>query len=450
MHRQGIYRYLCATTFVLGLCSTMSTVHAEDLLFHYRSAVENDPKLRGSQANRDAVRERLAQARAGFFPSVSASAGRNRNDEEVITDSTITSRPIGEARYSSSEYRLNLSQPIYNPALTAGWRVADADVKRANAEYAAAQQELMVRVAQAYLDVLLAEETLSLARAEKETLTRQIDSAQARLKAGVASITEVHDTRARFQIVFAQEIEAQNALDDKRQALREITGQIPARLARLGKEMPLVSPEPPDMQRWIDTAAHQNLSLQAAIAAAESARENVGQNRAGHYPTLSLIGRHTRIDADASIPGPGIRSDESVLGLQLNVPIFQGGFVNAKVDEAAYRYEAARHDLEARRRAVERGTRAAFLGVASASAKIEALEQTVNAANASLTAKTQGYAAGVYTAVDVLDATRDLFRSQRDYAEARHNYILNLLQLKLAAGTLSDADLASINSWLTP
>jgi len=419
-------------------------------MFHYRHALAADPKLQGSQANRDAVREKRNQARAEFFPNVKASAIRNRNDEETITDSTITSRPTGQARYSSSEYRLDLSQPIYNPAITAGWRLAGADTRRAEAEYAAARQELMVRVALAYFDALLAEETLLLVRAEKDTLSRQMESAQARLKAGAAAITEVHDTRARLQNVLAQEIETQNAVDDKREALREITGQTPERLAKLGVEMPLVLPEPPDMQRWIETAAKQNLSLQAAAAAAESAREGINQSRAGHSPTLSVVGRRSRTDADASIPGPGIRADESVLGLQLNVPIFQGGSVSARVDEAGYRYEAAQQDLEARRRAVERGTRAAFQAVSSASAKIEALQQTVSAANESLTAKTQGYSAGVYTAIDVLDATRDLFRTRRDYVEARHRYILSLLQLKFAAGTLDDTDLAAINTWLKP
>jgi outer membrane protein len=438
---------LSVTTLCVGL-ALASPSFAEDLVFHYQRALESDPKFQGARANRDAVSERRAQAQAGFFPTIGATASRNRHDEEVITDSTITSRPTGQARYSSSEYRLNLSQPVYNATLLSGWRAADADLQRAEAEYAASRQELMLRVAQAYFDVLLAQETLSLVRAEKDTLARQLDSAQVRLNAGAGSITDVHDTRARFQTVLAQEIEIQNQLDDKREALRELSGEAPGSLANLHKEMPLISPEPADMKRWTETAANQNLVLQAAKAAEESARQAIAQNRAGHYPTLNLVGSRTRTDADASIPGPGVRSDESILGLQLNVPIFQGGLVNAKVNEATYRYEAARQEVEAKRRAVERGTRAAFQGVTGARAKIEALEQTVAAAGASLTAKSEGYRAGVYTTVDVLDATRDLYRAQRDYAEARHNYVLSLLQLKLAAGTLNDDDLSAIINWL--
>lgn len=453
MHPHLNIRKAKALVIALGACASLVVTIpacAEDLLFHYQRALESDPKLKGGQANRDAVRSRLSQARAGFLPTVSATAARNRHDEEVTTDSTITSRPTGEARYSSSEYRLNVSQPIYNPALSAGYRMADADLERAEAEYAASRQELMLRVAQAYFDVLLFQETLSLARAEKDSLARQLESAQARLKAGVASITDVHDTRARFQTVSAQEIEVLNQLDDKREALREITGVTPSDLANLKKEMPLVSPEPLDIQRWTQTAVDQNLSLKAAKAAEESARQNIAQSRAGHHPTLSLVGNRSRNDADGSIPGPGVRSDETVVGLQLNIPIFQGGLVSARVDEAAYRYEAAHHDVEVRRRAVERGTRSSFQGVTGTRAKIEALQQTVDAATASVSAKTEGYTAGVYTTVNVLDATRDLYRAQRDLIEARHHYVLNLLQLKFAAGTLGDEDLVAINEWVRP
>lgn len=306
----------------------------------------------------------------------------------------------------------------------------------------------MVRVAQAYFDVLLAQEALALIRAEKETLTRQFESADARLKAGLAPVTELNDTRARFQLVVAQEIEAQNQLDDKREALREISGESAGGLARLGANMSLASPEPADINKWTASALAQNLSIQAAKAAVESARASAAQNRAGHYPTLDIIGSHGRTDADGSISGPGIRTDNTVVGLQLNVPLYQGGLVDAKTREATYRYEASLHELEARRRAVERTTRAAFQGVVGVSEKIKALQQTVESAAASLAAKTEGYKAGLYTTVNVLDATRDLYRAQRDIAEARHNYALNLLQLKLAAGTLSDDDLVAINEWL--
>lgn len=445
-------RFRFALLLVVGIGpGWMSTpVHAEDLLFHYKLALDRDPKLRGAEANRDAVRERLSQARAGFFPTVTTSAARNRNDEKVITDNAIATQPAGTASYSSSDYRLNLTQPVFNAALMGAWRVADADLARAEAEYGAAKQDLVVRVAQAYFDVLLAEETLALTHSEKDALAHQLESAQGRLEAGLASITEVDDTHARFQTVAAQEIETQNQVDDERQALREISGEAPGDLARLGEAMPLALPEPPDLKRWTDSALAQNLTLQAAAAAAASAREAVNQNRAGHYPTVDIVGNRTRTDADASIPGPGVRNDRTVVGLQLTLPLFQGGLVNAKTQEAAYRYEAAQQDFEARRRAVERAARAAFQGVAGTKAKIEALEQTVVSATSSLSAKIEGHRAGLYTAVDVLDATRDLYRARRDLAEARHHYALNLLQLKLAAGTLNDDDLVAINGWLRP
>jgi outer membrane protein len=433
---------------ILALVGPLPSFGAEDLVFHYRHALTADPRLRAVEANKFAAQERKSQATAGFFPTISATAGRNRNDESVLTDASIFSQPAGQAHYSSSEYRLTLSQPVVNAALIAGVQVADAESRRAEAEYTASRQEVAVRTAQAYFDVLLAQESVVLARAERTALAQQRESVEARQRARAATIIDLNDVLARFQIAVAQEIEAANQLADKREALQEISGQAVGELATLGQQIPLLRPEPDDSARWVEAAVGQNPQLLAARAAVESARENVTLNRAGHLPTVSFVGNRIRSDADASIAGPGVRSDSLVYGLQLNVPLSQGGLVNARIDEAAYRHEAALQDLEARRRAVVRATRAAFQGTRGAIAKIEALEKSVIAAGTNRAAKTEGYSAGLYTTLDVLDATRDLFRAKRDYAEARHAYVVNLLQLKLSAGALEESDLIEVNRWL--
>jgi outer membrane protein len=382
------------------------------------------------------------------MPSLNARASRDRNTYETVTDSFIISRPSAQFEYSSSEYSLSLSQPVYNAAVFSGLTQAKTQVRRAEAEYAAAAQDLILRVAQAYLEMLLAQDSLEFTRAEKTSIQRQQESAEARLKVGLATITDVHDAKARYETAAAQEIEAENSLQDKREALRELTGRLPESPAHIGVYMPLITPEPADINQWAEKSLAQNYSLLAKREAADAAREEIRRQRAGHYPTLDLVGTRTRNDADGSITGPGIRIDNTVVGLQLNVPLFQGGLVGSRTEEAAHRYDAAQQEFEATRRATERVARAAYLGVAGGTAKVMALAQAVVASESALNAKTEGFTAGINTNIDVLDASRDLYRAKRDLSSARYDYLLNMLRLKQAAGMLSENDLAQINGWL--
>ncbi len=439
---------LCLSALIAGLFFLMPEAQAEDLLAVYQLARENDPKFRAAQSVYLAERERLPQARASLMPTLNARASRDRNNNETITDSFIISRPSSQFDYSSSEYSLSLSQPVYNAAIFSGFSQAKAAVRRAEAEYAAAGQDLILRVAQAYLEMLLAQDSLEFTRAEKISIQRQWESAEARLKVGLATITDVHDAKARFEIAAAQEIEAENGLQDKRQALRELTGRLPESPARVGANMPLITPEPADINQWVEKSLAQNYSLLAKREAADGAREEIRRQRAGHYPKLDLVGTRTHNDADGSVTGPGIRTDNTMVGLQLNVPLFQGGLVSSRTEEAAHRYDAAQQEFEATRRTTERTVRASYLGVAGGAAKVTALTQAVVAGESALNAKTEGFAAGVNTNIDVLDASRDLYRAKRDLSSARHDYLLNLLRLKQTAGILSESDLAQINGWL--
>jgi outer membrane protein len=212
--------------------------------------------------------------------------------------------------------------------------------------------------------------------------------------------------------------------------------------------MPLIAPDPSDINQWTEKSLIQNFSLLAKRAAAESSNEEIKRQRAGHYPTLDLVGTRTRNDDDGSITGPGIRVDSTILGLQLNVPLFQGGIVSSRTEEAVHRRDAAQQEFEAVRRATEREARASYLGVVGGAAKVTALSQAVMAGESALEAKIQGFAAGVNTNLDVLDATRDLYRAKRDLSSARYDYLLNILRLKQAAGTLGESDVVQMNGWL--
>lgn len=442
------HSFLARLVVTAGALILAFSARAEDLLSVYKLARDNDPKFQAAQSVYLAEREKLPQARAGLMPTLSARAERNRNNYETTTDSFVISRPSTQVEYSGSEYSLRLSQPVFNAAVIAGYSQAKAEVRRAETEYAAASQDLILRVSQAYLEVLLAEDTLEFTRSAKASIQRQLESAEARLKAGLATITDVHDARARFEVATSEETEAENALQDKREALRELTGRPPGLLARVGGNMPLITPEPADIHQWIEKSLAQNYTLLAKRAAAESSGEEIKRQRAGHYPTLDLVGTQTRNDDDKSFTGPGIRTDSTVVGLQLNVPLFQGGLVSSRTEEAVHRHNAAEQDFEATRRATERQARASYLGVTGGATKVTALTQAVLASESALEAKTQGFAAGINTNLDVLDATRDLYRAKRDLASARYDYLLNLLRLKQAAGTLSESDVSQINGWL--
>src|SRR3989344_1893149 len=254
---------LCISALAAGLLFLAPVARAEDLLTVYSLAHESDPKFRAAQSVYLAKREKLPQARAGLMPTLNARASRDRNKNETVTDSFIIGRPSAGFEYSSSEYSLSLSQPVYNAAVFSGFSQAKAEVRRAEAEYAAAQQDLILRVARAYLELLLAQDSLEFTRAEKTSIQRQRESAEARLKVGLATITDVHDAKARFEIAAAQEIEAENGLQDKREALRELTGRLPESPARVGVNMPLITPEPADINQWVEKSLTQNYSLLA-------------------------------------------------------------------------------------------------------------------------------------------------------------------------------------------
>lgn len=450
---RGSCRHLVRRQTTIWLCSLAlflpTVTSADDLMALYRAGVDNDPRYRAAEANYHAAEQRTPQARAGLLPRAQTSAARNRNDNETLSDRPSLFQATGQATYYSNEYSLSLTQPLYNGPALAGLRQAKAETRQAEAEYTAARQDLMLRVSEAYFQALLAQDAYTLATVEKETLSRNFEAVQAKQRVGVSGITELEDARARLQIAVAQEIQAANKLADRRQALREIIGRLPNELAT-ATEIPLLNPDPPDIERWVDTALRQNLNILAATEAAEAAREEIGRNRAGHYPTLDLVGSRNRNEADSSIAGPGLRTDNRTIGVQFNLPLFQGGLVTARTEEAAHRYTAAQQELESRRRNAERSTRSAYQDIQGSGAQVAALKQAVASSEIALAAKTEGYRAGLYHIIDVLDAARDLFRTKRDYAEARYAYLYAFLRLKQAVGTLAEDDLHIISGWLKP
>ncbi|MBI5460829.1 MAG: TolC family outer membrane protein [Gammaproteobacteria bacterium] len=422
------------------------TAHAESLYAVYQRAQEYDPALRAAAAARDATLETKPQSRAGVLPTLGLGGDVSRNSYDDRAAAAGTSNPT----YSTNQtYSLNLTQPLFRWDRWVALGQADNLVAQAQAEYTAAEQELMVRVAERYFAVLAADDALRLARAEKESIGRQLEQAQQRFEVGLSAITDVQEAQARYDTTLATEIRAQDLLESTREQMREITGQPADQLDVVrDSDFKLVSPEPQDQQTWVDTALKQNPGLAAARAGSEAARQQIQIARAGHYPTVDANASYSYLDSNLS----GIRTlerNDGAVGVQLNVPLYQGGYVNSKAREARYRFDEARERLDASQRATERQTRDAYRGVISGMSEVRAATQARTSSTTALEAAQTGYEVGTRTIVDVLDAQRALSLAELNLSQARYTYLLNTLRIKQAAGTLAPTDLEALSKdWL--
>ena len=440
----------------MGLVSilTSSLVFATGLHEVYKLGKLNDPVYLAAKANFSADEEILSQAIAILLPTISASGNINRHQDKTTLDVGEATETTRDSNYSSSYYELTLTQTIFNAASFAAFSEAKVTVRKATAELAAAEQSLIKRAAEKYFGLLLAEINLELSIAEKTALQKQLELAEARLAAGLAAITEVHEARARYQLAEADEIDKQNLLEDARESLNELTGQEIKTVRGLKKNYPLVSPTPANIDHWTRQALTQNFSVLTKQAELDITREKISRMRAGHYPSLDLVGTQSTSEADGRSVGSTLNPDSTtrrrrnIIGLQLTVPLVQGGLVMSQTREAAKRFEAAQQQLEQTRRQVKRSLRSAYLNVSSSSRRISALKQSVISNESVVSAKQEGFKAGINTNLHVLDAQSDLFLARRDLVNAHYDYILNFFSLKEAAGNLVESDIEKISNWL--
>ncbi|MBU1977796.1 MAG: TolC family outer membrane protein [Gammaproteobacteria bacterium] len=414
-----------------------SPAYAANLMDVYRDAQQQDAAYASARAAYEAGQEKAPQGLALLLPSINLSANTSRNE----VDSPTTNR-----QYNANGYNLSLTQPVYRKQNFAQYEQSKSQVVQAEAQFAVARQDLIVRVAQAYFDVLLAQDNVALAGAQKAAIGEQLEMAKRNFEVGTVTITDTHEAQARFDLTTAQEIAAQNDLEFKNRALQLILGKIPAHLNALNDKLPLVLPEPNDMTKWVEQAEQQSPQIAIQRAALEIATQEVERNRGGHHPTLDLVAGYGQ-NSNSSYLVSGTVTSQTV-GLQLNLPIFQGGSVNSKVREALANKEKARQDLELGNRQAALQTRQAFLGVTSGLAQVKALEQALVSSQSSLDSTRLGQEVGVRTNVDVLNAQQQLYTAKRDLSQARYNYIISQLKLKSAVGALQDEDVEQVNRWL--
>jgi outer membrane protein len=423
-------------------------VHAENLMDIYRLAQQNDPVFQAAEATYRADTETLRQARASLLPVLQATADRTRTEaSQSAPDIAFTAE--GEATYYSNEYGISLTQPLFDYPAFKRYSRAKETVARAQLQFETAKQGLLLRSARAYFTVLAANDNLELAQAEKTALARQLDLARARLDVGLGTVTESYEAEARFKSAEASEIDAQNTLADALQGLEELIGQPAPGLNPLAADMPMLPPDPPDIDAWVNEALTNNLTLLTQQRAVAIAAEDVKIQRGGHYPTLDLVANDSHFEQDGSLSGGGaLDRDNTSIAVQLTVPLFQGFAVSSRTAEARERLTAAQRTLESSRRATVRDARDAFRSMATQTSLVSALQQAVTASESALEGKVKGFEAGLNSNIEVLDAQRDLYRAKRDYAQSRYDYVLYLFRLEQAAAQLDVGSLERVNQWL--
>jgi outer membrane protein len=435
----SLQRAVARTGLALAGCALASPAFALDLLAAYKLARDNDAQFAAAQAEYRAAQEAVPQARAAVLPQVGVTGSASKNDPEQGDN------------YQREEFELRLTQTLFAWADFAGLDRADARLAQAEANFAAAKQELILRVARAYFDVLTARDRVRFAEAEQEAINRQLEQAQKRFDVGLIPITDVKSARASYDLAVSRAIEARNALENAREALRTVITRTPGELAGITDELPLKEPESP-VEQWVERALEQNPDYLAARAAAEAARHGMRVQRAERYPQVDLFVSHSQSDSDRQIGG-GLGAtrgerDTDRIGIQLNWNLYQGGAISSRTDEARARFQAEQARVVRNRRATQQSTRNNYRNLEATMSQVRALREAVESNRAALEAERAGFQVGTRTAVDVLAVVRDLYGAQRDFAEARSNYITTRLELKQAAGTLTMQDVRRVNSWL--
>jgi outer membrane protein len=428
----------------LILAALAGVAAAEDLMQVYREAQQSDPSLAAARANWTATQERAPQARSALLPNVSAGATANLNDGR--TDFSGGNIPVTANSYSNAGLTISASQPLYRKQNQVAFDQAKRIVEQADFTLAASQQELILRVAVAYFDVLLAEVNIELAEAQKAAVSEQLAQAKRNFEVGVATITDTNEAQARFDTIVAQEIAARNDLDNRRTVLRTIIGRMPGQLKKLGPAFEPELPNPNVLDTWLERAIAENLNVRIAGYNVDVATLEIERARAGHLPTLDLVAGAGLTWGSGSLASDfNFNSRDARIGVAVNVPLYQGGFVESRVREAIALQESARQSLEVARRNAISNAQIGFTGVNSAAASVTAFKQALRSAETALASNKLGQEVGVRTNLDVLNVTQSVFQTRRDLADAYFKYLIAVLRLKAASGTLSELDLEDIN-----
>jgi outer membrane protein len=437
-------------SLLVGLsCALTSTIsQAEDLLQVYDIATANDPTVLKAKAQADAQKFAKDRALGELLPTLGFSMSYGETDSDGYEGNDTQGYVFGSSSSDSFTRTLSLSQTVFSLGVWESLGIAEKQALQSDTRYALAQQDLIIRIAQGYFDVLSKLDNLEFVQAEKRAIERQLEQTKQRYEVGLTAITDVHEAQAQFDRAVANEIVASNDVETARETLRTITGKYHSKLDALNTDtFSTVKPSKKSTD-FVETAKDRNLSLQIAKATLDIAEDEIDRAQAGHYPTLSFDASYT--DSLSNVAGADgkPRGDTTKVGLTFNVPIYSGGKTQAATDQARANFVAASEDLEKSMRDITRSVITSYNQVMSDVATYRALEQAVVSAESALQATEAGFEVGTRTIVDVLVSTQNLYAAKKNLANLRYQYVLSSLKLKQATGTLSRADLEAINKGL--
>lgn len=422
--------------------------NAISLLDLYHQAVSNDPTLASALSANQAAQEIIEQGKALYRPSVNFSAGVNATQSDIeYNGGTNPFKTAGRTNYEGYNYGVDARQPIFRKQNLVQMDQTKTQVGQADKQLHLSKQDLIVRTTQSYFEVLIAQDKIDLMGAQKAAILSQLEQAKANFEVGTATITDVNEAQARYDLIIAQEIAAVNDLQVAQRKVQAITGEMPQKLATVRAD---IKPNALDqsMDKWLEVAEQNNLNIQIQQDALKFSEQEIDRSKAGHLPTLDAVASYTDTYANGSASGFGSDLKNGTLGLQLQIPLYQGGATSSKVRQAVLNKQKAQNDVEIARRQAALDTQSAYLNLSTTIAQVKALEQALISSQSQVDSTKLGYEVGVRTSVDLLNAEQQLFSAKRDLLQVRYNYLVNIVRLKAVSGVLAEADLVDINQQL--
>lgn len=440
----AVSRFLLLT----GLCLSQAAFSAsQSLVDIYQEAKANDPVLASAGSANQAAQEVIEQAKAAYRPSVNLTAGASASRTDLRI--TGSQNPLRGGRHNFEGYqtRLEARQPIFRKENLERIDQSKVQVSIADKQYHLAQQDLMLRTTQAYFEVLLAQDRTILIDAQKKAIQSQLQQAKATFEVGSATITDVNEAQARYDLVVAQELSAQNDVEIAKRTLQAITGKLPEHLASVRQDIQ-IAPTLKPMQDWQNVANASNLNIQIQQETVQFSEKEIEIARAGHYPTVDAVASYLDSYSNGGQNGFGGDLTNATIGVELSMPLYQGGAVTSRIRQAAYTRQKALDDLQNAFRQTSLETQRAYLNLNTSIAQVKALEQALKSTQSQLDSTQLGYEVGVRNSVDVLNAQQLYYSANRDLLQARYNYLVNIIRLKTASGIVSEADLQDIDQQL--
>ena len=432
--------YLINLNFIVN-----ATVYAADLIEVYNIAVKNDPKLLASEVKHKAIMQEYPIARSYLLPNLKFSAKSQRTRESI--DGAVYGRSTSTTQFTTDEYSINLKQPLYRRDLFSLLEKSEYQIAKSLAERDSARQDLIIRVAEAYFDILDSLDNINYVKSEKAAIKSQLNESKKRLEVGLIAITDYAEAQASYDLSETQYIEAKNLSDISKESLYVLTGKQFKKFSSLDKNIKAKDPDPNNIKAWEDFAIKQNLDLVAYKRAQDIATTNIKYERSKHFPTLDIYGTVKETDKGGGSSG-AFESNNDYIGIELNIPIFIGGNTYFNSKKASYLEEQARYDVLQKKREVIRDARKAFLNLKSSISKVNASKKALESNELSVEYNQAGFEVGTRSTTDVLLALKDLYKAKKNFSKSKYEYLLSKLRLKQSIGTLSIDDIKVVNSWL--